>query len=400
VLAGLETPESRREGRDYFFSSSTIDEKNFSTFILVDEQRSGALFVLKRSEKMWWHWVYSEEEVSLVYDVVPGLWESDARDPERFNLRWKSERRSLAELAMAVVLVATFYTLFRSLLVRFVFKPFADRYVVGAGYEEHVGKFCESAVRFAFYLPSSCVLLYFSATLPWFWKPWEYWDLREMPEREVELCYVAQLAWYAHLVFAHVVLDERKGDFWIMVGHHLATIGLLLSSYWAGFYRVGIIVLFCHDPCDPFLEAGKMFNYLHWFWSGVVSFTGLVLSWIVLRLIIYPLTPLYSVGFELRLRLGDDAPYLGLFIILLSFLQVLHIYWFALICRVGVVLWRNSESLLSSAGISLDAREDDATEALQKKSGQQQKGGNDDKKEKKEDNKSKKQHVKKAQKVD
>jgi ceramide synthetase len=55
--------------------------------------------------------------------------------------------------------------------------------------------------------------------------------------------------------------DVRRKDFWAMFIHHIATIILIGYSYTVNFVRNGILVLMCHDPCDVFMEAAKLFKY-------------------------------------------------------------------------------------------------------------------------------------------
>jgi hypothetical protein len=64
---------------------------------------------------------------------------------------------------------------------------------------------------------------------------------------------------------------------------------VLLLLYLANrFARVGSIVLALHDASDIFLEIGKMSKYSSCEGLAVVAFLLFVLSWIVLRLIIFP----------------------------------------------------------------------------------------------------------------
>jgi hypothetical protein len=40
--------------------------------------------------------------------------------------------------------------------------------------------------------------------------------------------------------------------------HHVATVGLLVYSYYLNFTRIGVMVMLVHDASDVFLEAAKM----------------------------------------------------------------------------------------------------------------------------------------------
>lgn len=50
----------------------------------------------------------------------------------------------------------------------------------------------------------------------------------------------------------------RRKDWLESMVHHIATIALLLYSYYVNFTRVGIMVMLLHDVSDIFLEAAKL----------------------------------------------------------------------------------------------------------------------------------------------
>lgn len=58
--------------------------------------------------------------------------------------------------------------------------------------------------------------------------------------------------------------------------------------------RVGSIVLALHDGSDVFLEVGKMSKYSGAEGLAGISFVLFMLSWLILRLIIYPFWILWS----------------------------------------------------------------------------------------------------------
>lgn len=60
------------------------------------------------------------------------------------------------------------------------------------------------------------------------------------------------------------------------------------------FVRVGSIVLALHDGSDVFLEVGKMSKYSGAEGLAGISFVLFMLSWLILRLIIYPFWILWS----------------------------------------------------------------------------------------------------------
>ncbi len=40
--------------------------------------------------------------------------------------------------------------------------------------------------------------------------------------------------------------------------HHVATLALLVYSYWVNFTRVGVMIMLVHDVSDIFLEGAKL----------------------------------------------------------------------------------------------------------------------------------------------
>ena len=44
-------------------------------------------------------------------------------------------------------------------------------------------------------------------------------------------------------------------DFWQMTLHHIVTILLLGFSFYAGFFRIGAVIILVHDVADIFLEV-------------------------------------------------------------------------------------------------------------------------------------------------
>ncbi|KAL2937660.1 LAG1 longevity assurance-like protein 2 [Bienertia sinuspersici] len=54
------------------------------------------------------------------------------------------------------------------------------------------------------------------------------------------------------------------------------------------FFRIGSIILALHDASDVFMEAAKVFKYSEKELGASVCFGLFALSWIMLRLIVFP----------------------------------------------------------------------------------------------------------------
>ncbi|KAL5994553.1 Ceramide synthase 1 loh3 [Asimina triloba] len=154
--------------------------------------------------------------------------------------------------------------------------------------------------------------------------------------------YMFAAGFYTYSIFALMFWETRRSDFGVSMGHHVATVILILLSYIFRFVRVGSIVLALHDMSDIFLEIGKMSKYGGY--EGVASFAFLlfVASWIILRLTYFPFWVIHSTSYEVLLTLDKEKHkvegpiYYYIFNTLLICLLVLHIYWWVLIYRMLV----------------------------------------------------------------
>lgn len=147
---------------------------------------------------------------------------------------------------------------------------------------------------------------------------------------------------YTYSIFALIFWETRRSDFGVSMSHHVATLILIILSYVLRFARVGSVVLALHDASDVFLEVGKMSKYSGAESLASFSFILFVLSWILLRLIYYPLWILRSTSYEVILTLDKEKHqfegpiYYYVFNTLLFCLLVLHIYWWMLMYRMLV----------------------------------------------------------------
>lgn len=95
------------------------------------------------------------------------------------------------------------------------------------------------------------------------------------------------------------------------------------------------MVLACHDVSDIALEGGKLAVYRGAEIEQIVWYVGLVLSWALTRLVIFPFKVINSTFFESK-ELSKEPPFYWPFNIGLFCLLALHVYWFNLILQVGI----------------------------------------------------------------
>jgi ceramide synthetase len=132
-----------------------------------------------------------------------------------------------------------------------------------------------------------------------------------------------------------------------MIIHHFVTISLIASSYLFGYHRIGLMVLYCHNVNDIFLEGAKCFRSIGATKTSNVTFVLLIVSWIYSRLYLFPFYVIRSAMLD-TFKLASRSNLLifthyvsNMF--LLSLLAM-HIYWFYLICRIAVNAVKNGEA--------------------------------------------------------
>jgi hypothetical protein len=166
----------------------------------------------------------------------------------------------------------------------------------------------------------------------WMWNPLEQWENHPFQsiDQPVRTLYLMEIAVYLNLMVSQFT-DVRRKDFWAMFIHHIATIILIGYSYTVNFVRNGILVLMCHDPCDVFMEAAKLFKYAGVQAGADFLFVVFMFSWGFLRLYVLPFHVVAS-------WLNIPTPVFPSWYFmtgLLGVLQILHVYWFFLIARIA-----------------------------------------------------------------
>uniref|UniRef100_A0A5K3EIH3 TLC domain-containing protein n=1 Tax=Mesocestoides corti TaxID=53468 RepID=A0A5K3EIH3_MESCO len=156
--------------------------------------------------------------------------------------------------------------------------------------------------------------------------PWQYYWL-----------YMFQVGFYIHSFYAALRLDNKRKDTSVILIHHVLTIALLSFSFFARFYRVGLLVLFLHDISDVILESGKFLIALRSKFPANATrlerianclFGAFVISWFYLRIYLFPTKVIYATTWGVYLTHLDREAYFFLFFnTMLAALYLLHIYW-------------------------------------------------------------------------
>ncbi|CAD6191205.1 unnamed protein product [Caenorhabditis auriculariae] len=180
--------------------------------------------------------------------------------------------------------------------------------------------------------------------------------------------YMVETGFYYSLLLA-TFFDTRRSDFWELILHHIITV-LLLSASWAiNFVRVGTLVLISHDVSDILLEGGKLVRYdKHNKTLTNIMFVLFFASWILTRLVYYPLVVIRSAVFEAADLIQDDydltdftmVPYAPrLIVMMLVMLLFLHVFWTFIIMRIVIrtVTGRDAKDVRSDSDSDYDEAE-------------------------------------------
>ncbi|XP_020522817.1 ASC1-like protein isoform X1 [Amborella trichopoda] len=302
--------------------------------------------------------------------------------PEMSGIEWDRETYAQYQDFAALPLLALFFPSIRFFLDRFIFGKLGKRFIVGSQrclddeiHEKRrkLKKFKESAWKFIYFLSAEILALVVTYSEPWFTNSKFFWvgpGEQVWPDQKIKLklkgLYMYAAGFYIYSIFALIFWETRRSDFGVSMAHHVATLILIVLSYIFRFARVGSVVLALHDASDVFLEIGKMSKYCGAESVASFAFILFVLSWVILRLVYYPLWILWSTrkekliagepsynalefwcfsfhgSYEVLLTLDKEKHkvegpiYYYVFNSLLFCLLVLHFYWWVLMYRMLV----------------------------------------------------------------
>eukprot|EP00051_Salpingoeca_urceolata_P005062 m.70067 g.70067 ORF g.70067 m.70067 type:complete len:294 (-) comp14034_c0_seq1:192-1073(-) len=219
-------------------------------------------------------------------------------------------------------------------------------------------KFGESTWKFVYYTTGFLMCLYIVQENDYWPKSANCWRDVETRSLNLQGYYIWELSFYVSSLFAHVLFEVERKDYWPMFFHHIVTILLIGFSYLYGYHGIGMLVLMCHDASDVFLEGAKLFRYTQFELASTITFAMLIVSWVWYRLYLFPVFVIPSVVYESEVVLGYQITFYHFFVSWLMILQVLHVYWFVLILKVA-------QRSLFEGGIE-DVREEDAAKVKTK----------------------------------
>uniref|UniRef100_A0A1B6DU08 TLC domain-containing protein n=1 Tax=Clastoptera arizonana TaxID=38151 RepID=A0A1B6DU08_9HEMI len=198
-------------------------------------------------------------------------------------------------------------------------------------------KFCENGWRFTYYTYSFVFGIICHWDKPWFWNIDECWTNypHQSVTNDIWWYYMISLSFYWSLMISQF-RDVKRNDFWQMFAHHILTIFLMDFSWVCNFHRIGGITLVIHDCADIFLEAAKMAKYSKYQRICDIIFAIFTVTWIVTRLIIFPVKILYSTTIKAPRIVNTMFPAYYIFNSLLFLMLALHIFWTYLILKIAI----------------------------------------------------------------
>ena len=153
---------------------------------------------------------------------------------------------------------------------------------------------------------------------------------------------IIQFGFQLQIFILHLI-KKKKSTFYEMLLHHLATIILIANQYLLDQLLFGSIILFLHDISDFCLFLCRIcndFKVQASIYSKLIMALFLT-SWLVTRLIIFPINVIYPTivycfsnlnNDNITIRLGCTC--FSFQTLLLTLLFFMHIYWFILFVRI------------------------------------------------------------------
>jgi hypothetical protein len=196
-------------------------------------------------------------------------------------------------------------------------------------------KATESCWRCLIYLGLFLFGSYTILPTDWFWdtRDWMRGYIRNQDFNiYLKTYYLLELSFYTSLIFSQFI-DIKRKDFYQMFVHHIVTILLIFTSFAIGHIRIGVVIMCLHDAGDYWLEAAKVFNYAKRQKLCDGLFVVFAVVFLITRWVYYPFWILPAMLF-ITVEITGPFPSYYYFATLLVILQILHIYWGALIVNM------------------------------------------------------------------
>jgi len=264
-------------------------------------------------------------------------------------------------------------TVIRYVYVNILLRPLAKWYQMTRGLTR---KFVDCGWFSMFYLVATAIGIYIFSDDAWWYSSHDLWKgYPHAFDYASKYYYLASLGFWIQCLFSFFFEAPRKDDGAFFL-HHLLTIGLIASSYYFNFFRVGAAILLEQNAADVFYYHAKSFKYAGWERMANAVVIIFLFVWVYTRHYIFGWI-LFSVWQELPLYLyepgwdSETGYYYSdwlkyLFVVALGALQGLMIYWFALILRVVYRTVTTSNTTDPTDGSSDEDEEEEVVEKVEK----------------------------------
>ncbi len=137
---------------------------------------------------------------------------------------------------------------------------------------ENVRKFADQFWQFAIHAGMTTAVIHVFRDLDMMYTDSSFWvdtskyyaiePLRMEDQRyaKIKYFYLIQLAIWIYTCFSHIFIEARHKDYYVMLVHHVATIFLVLGSFYSGYLCTGAVIMYIHDCSDISVDLLKVFK--------------------------------------------------------------------------------------------------------------------------------------------
>jgi ceramide synthetase len=234
-------------------------------------------------------------------------------------------------------------------------EPIAANILLRQNTKKTVDKFGQSAMEALFYGGYTVIGVLLVPRQPWIWPSSNWWmgfaeGKHDLIRADLRCYYLLYGSRYLQGLIS-IFLEHKRKDFWEMFLHHTFTVLVVIISYIFGWNRVGAVVMVLLDPADVPLHVAKLCKYTAesrpnmdgkpnttWQWGADRFFELFALVFFVMRLVMYPYV-CWSSHFEAaRYFTYNTAAWAC--VALLELLLVLQVYWFTLLVKAAINMWK------------------------------------------------------------
>ena len=156
-----------------------------------------------------------------------------------------------------------------------------------------------------------------------------------------------QFSYWIANSFLYFILDIAKKDHLQMILHHVVTLSLIYFSLQANRSSIGVVVLFLHNISDAIFSFMKIFHYFQLYNKDYYYATEILYG---INLFSYSFWRIYYLN---KCVIYDCLSHIqsymdGCLIGGLCILSLLHIYWFSLMCKIGIRLYKSTDTKRNS----------------------------------------------------